>query len=73
MKTLSQKKAILDYLMKGKPLTPIEALNKFGCFRLSARIKELRDEGFYIITKQIEVNGSRFAQYFLIDTHRLPE
>ena len=33
--------------------TPIDALNKFGCFRLAARISDLRNDGMLIKTKII--------------------
>ena len=32
--TDSQKKRILRYLLNGNSLTPLDALNLFGCFRL---------------------------------------
>ncbi len=38
----NQRKKILDYLQSGKSLTALDALQKFGCFRLSARIHELK-------------------------------
>jgi hypothetical protein len=34
METLTQTKAIAKYLAEGNTLTSIEALEKFGCFRL---------------------------------------
>jgi len=61
MKTQNEK--IKAYLNKGKSITPLDALNKFGCFRLSARIKNLRDEGLNIITKYKTINGKTFACY----------
>lgn len=66
-KTENQRIRILKFLQEGKPITPIQALNKFGCFRLSARIKELRDLGYPIETKRVEINGSLVARYFLIE------
>tara|TARA_Y100001937_G_scaffold706_1_gene854 strand:- start:448 stop:645 length:198 start_codon:yes stop_codon:yes gene_type:complete len=60
---MSQNKQILNYLLKGKKLTPIDALEKFGCFRLSARILDLRKEGYDIITENITKQGKTFAQY----------
>lgn len=60
---MSQNKQILNYLLKGKKLTPIDALEKFGCFRLSARILDLRKEGYEIITENITKQGKTFAQY----------
>jgi hypothetical protein len=61
MKT--QKQQIRAYLTKGKSITPIDALNKFGCFRLSARIADLRDEGLNIATKYVTKGNKTFASY----------
>ena len=61
MKT--QNEQIKAYLSKGKSITPLDALNKFGCFRLSARIKNLRDEGLKIITEYVTIKGKTFASY----------
>lgn len=63
MKT--QNEQIKAYLIKGKAITPMDALNKFGCFRLSARIKNLRDEGLNIATKYVTKEGKTFASYKL--------
>ena len=60
---MSQNKQILNYLLKGKKLTPIDALEIFGCFRLSARILDLRKEGYDIISENITKKGKTFAQY----------
>lgn len=60
---LSQCNSILAYLQKGNKITPIEALNKFDCFRLSARIAELRKDGYAIKTEIIRKGNKRFAEY----------
>ena len=61
---MSQNKQIADYLNKGKKLTPIDALNKFGCLRLAARIADLRNEGMNIVTRTIKLeNKKQIAQY----------
>jgi hypothetical protein len=64
MKT--QNEQIKAYLSKGKSITPLDALNKFGCFRLSARIKNLRDEGLNIVTKYVTKDNKTFASYSVI-------
>lgn len=52
--------------LKTKPITPIEALNKFGCFRLAARIHDLRRKGHLIETETVKLkNGKRCARYHL--------
>jgi hypothetical protein len=61
---MSQNKQIADYLNKGKKLTTLDALNKFGCFRLASRINDLRNEGMNITTKIIKLeNKKQIAQY----------
>ena len=65
-KTTSQSVAILNYLKTGNSLNPLEALNKFGCFRLAARIGDLRKEGHDIQTEMYsEENGKKYAVYSL--------
>ena len=61
----SQNSRILKHLMKGKKLTPLQALNLFDCFRLSARIANLKKEGFDIKTRLIRVHDKTFASYSL--------
>lgn len=61
----TQNQRILDYLKEGKSITPLEALHRFDCFRLSARIHNLRKEGHNITTKNITKKGKTFAEYSL--------
>lgn len=67
MKTLqSQADAILAYLKSGNGITPIDALNLCGCFRLSARIADLRKKGYDIVSEKIKVDGGKYvARYHL--------
>jgi len=61
---------IEKWLLRGRKLTPIQALEKFGCFRLGARIHELNKwyQGS-IKKKMIKVatrsGWTRVAQYYL--------
>ena len=52
-------------LMSGKSITPLQALNKYGCFRLAALIHKLRKEGMVIETEYVTKNSKTFAKYFL--------
>ncbi|HRZ15760.1 MAG TPA: helix-turn-helix domain-containing protein [Candidatus Omnitrophota bacterium] len=66
----SQNRAILQYLKTHKGITALQALKRFGCFRLSARIWDLRhgryaDIMFQIKSWTITMNGKRFVQYSL--------
>jgi hypothetical protein len=61
---MSQEQQILNHLRSGKHLTPIEALNRFQCFRLGARIHELKQAGHPITSTMVELpNGKRVASY----------
>lgn len=44
----------------------MEALDKFGCFRLAARIDELRKQGHNIITETIKAGEKEYARYHLV-------
>lgn len=62
---MNQSQWILNQL-KQAPLTPLEALAGCGCFRLAARIKELRQQGNDIKTKTLILpSGKIVAQYTL--------
>ena len=62
---VSQRKSILNYMQKGYKITPLEALKKFGCLRLGARIYDLKQQGFEIKARMIEKNKKRYAQYYM--------
>ena len=62
---MSQNKDILNHLIEKGTITPIEALNLYGCFRLGARIADLKKEGVAIRTDIVARDGKRFAQYSL--------
>jgi hypothetical protein len=65
--TESQRAKILAYLQKGYSVTPISALEKFQCFRLGARIWDLKDKGHQIQTDMVDdkKTGKRYASYRL--------
>lgn len=64
---VSQKQQILNHLQSGNSITALEALQKFGCFRLAARIRDLRNEGYTIQAKTtITGNRKNIAVYNLI-------
>lgn len=62
----TQNKAILKHLEAGNTITAIEALKMFGCFRLSARIFDLKDQGHDIASELVFENGKKFSNYYLI-------
>ena len=65
---------ILAYLQKGNSITHIDALNLFGCARLSARIWDLRHSGYQIAKEMISNdNGKRYAAYRLEEDSKCTE
>ena len=62
----SQNALIKGWLLNGYSLTQLEALTQFGCFRLAARIADLRDKGLNVVTDMVQLeNGKRVARYIL--------
>lgn len=59
---------IREHLVSGKSITPIDALNLYGCFRLGARIADLKKQGMDIHTDIIhdKRNDKRYASYRLV-------
>jgi hypothetical protein len=62
---MTQTQWVLENLKQG-PITAIDALNGCGCFRLAARINDLRLAGHCIETKNKNLaNGKTVAEYHL--------
>ena len=65
----SHRKKILSYLQKTNGgISSWEAIRMFRCTRLAARISDLKHEGYRIETtmETSDLNGKRFARYFLL-------
>ena len=67
---MSQSDAILEHLKAGNSITPVDALRDFGCFRLAARIDDLRQRGHDIETVTEKRNGKKYARYLLRGTQQ---
>lgn len=66
IKRKSQKQRILEHLQSKRSITPLEALELYGCLSLAQRIQELRDSGYSIDTELETISsGKRFAKYTL--------
>jgi hypothetical protein len=63
---MTQTDAIRAHLLSGRDITPLQALDDYGCFRLAARIDELRKSGLEIETITETRNGKKFAKYKLL-------
>ena len=62
---MTQTAQILQHL-KTEPITPLSALKLYGCFRLAARIDDIKNMGYKIRTELISKNGKRFARYRMV-------
>lgn len=61
---MSQNEQVLQTLKQG-PITAMDAIH-FGCYRLAARVKDLREQGYNIHTELcVTDDGKRFARYTL--------
>jgi hypothetical protein len=62
---MTQSENILTWLRTGRGITALEALKHAGCFRLAARIHELRSLGIPIRTQSISRRGKQLARYYI--------
>jgi hypothetical protein len=62
-----QNSLVMEHLIARGSITPRTALDQYGCFRLAARIYDLRQAGHDIITTRIRNSeGNPYAQYVLL-------
>lgn len=64
----SQTKQILEHLKSGRTISPLEALELYGCFRLGARIYELRHghyDGEHHEIEEVPHEGKKYSVYAL--------
>ncbi len=62
----NQTEQILKALKQGERITPLEALHRFECFRLGARIWDLKQLGHNIDKNLVKTpKGKRVAEYFM--------
>jgi hypothetical protein len=62
---MSQSLAIQRHLAAGHSLTQLEALKRFGCLRLGARMHELKREHWPVRSEYVSVgNGKRVKRYW---------
>ena len=63
---MTQSEQILNHLKAGHSITPLEALDKFGVFRLGARVYDLKREGYDIRTERLALpSGKHVARYWM--------
>ena len=69
----TQKLSLLGHLLRYGSIEPLTALREYGIYRLSARVADLRDDGWDIGTRRLEsyskLTGRKvqYAQYILMN------
>jgi hypothetical protein len=66
---VTQERQILEALQAGDVLTPADALRRFGCMRLAARVYDLKRDGHAIVEEKVEVptrSGTAFVSAYSI-------
>lgn len=64
---MTQNELLLVWLRKYGSITPLEALNEIGIFRLAARVSDLRAEGHDIQTSIVQAGKKHYARYVLVE------
>ena len=67
---MTQNYRVLCHLKSGMPLTSLEALNLYGIARLSARIFELKENGYHIVSNTVK-RRTRFGNRVSIVEYRM--
>lgn len=67
---MTQEKRILQWLRDNQTIDPIQALSELGIYRLGARIKDLRNQGYRIVTERV-ANVNRYGEKVQYAKYRL--
>ena len=62
---MTQTTLILGWLEQGNSITSLEALQRFGVFRLASRISELSKMGYQIVSETVKDGDKHYSKYFL--------
>lgn len=62
----SQTDRILEWMLEGHTITPLEALEKFKCFRLGARIADIKARGYLVYSEFVTTpSEKKVKKYYL--------
>lgn len=68
---MSQIKDIARYLAEHGSITALDALEEFGCFRLAARIYDIRAAGIDVMSSPLKLpSGKQVARYMWVNSER---
>lgn len=63
----TQKQLIYRHMRQHGHITTLIACDKYRCFRLSERIRELESDGHLIDHLPIRIRGKRYMSYSLVE------
>lgn len=69
---MTQCEKILRYMRDVGPITQLDAAREFGCYRLGARIWDLRHAG-HAISKRTVTNKNRYGESVSFSEYRLED
>ena len=69
---MTQNELILDHLRKHGSITQAEAVERFGCYRLGARIWDLKKRGIKI-DRSIQCGQNRYGERVVYARYTLKE
>ena len=68
---MSQELEILSHIKRNGSITPLEALQEYGCMRMAARVYDLRSQGHNIVSIEKSVmtpkGRKKWAEYRLVN------
>lgn len=64
----SQTHRVLDYMRKNGSISQQEAISAFACYRLAAKIFELRHDGYIIKTEKVPFTNDYTSGYYAVYT-----
>ena len=65
-----QTQRVYDYMKEFGSITPMQAIEDIGCFRLAARVAELRNEGIEVASEWLG-KRNRYGETVRIKRYRL--
>ena len=73
IKKVTQAERVLRFMQSHRRgITALQALNSCGCFDLAGRIRDLKEDGYFIDGEFVEVKN-RFGEKVRIKQYRLVE
>lgn len=67
---MSQNERLLNHLQNNGSINPMQAWQELGIYRLAARVKNLRDDGYHVVGSKVEV-PNRFGEVCRVAEYKI--